>query len=195
RRQCACGWFAACQRRSPAYGRRSGSAAWTCRRWGGRRTRRSRLSPSEVARAGAHRLAWKRGLAFAQQRLQIQPPREHCELTVGGARPLRLRPVPVQLDAVLVGIAKVERLADAMVRGAVERNAGLQHSSKRVGELRSRRIENRRVIETGGARRRRRAAKTLPRVQPDVVVIAAGGQKRRTRTISLRQLEPEHIAI
>ena len=133
----------------------------------------------------------RRRVAFAQQPLEIEPPREHRELAVGGPRPLLLRPIPIQLDAVLVGIAQVQRLADAVVRRAVERNARLQHSAKRVGELRARRIEDRRVIEAGGARRRRRAAKTLPGVQPDVVVIAAGGKKRRTRTVSLRQLEPE----
>ena len=82
-----------------------------------------------------------------------------------------------------------------MVRGAVERNAGLQHSPQRVGQLRSRRIQDGRVIEAGGARRRRRAAKALPGVQPDVVVVAAGGEERRARAVPLRQLEPEDVAV
>ncbi len=34
------------------------------------------------------------------------------------------RPVPVELDAVAVRVAQVDRLADAVIRGAVEWDAG-----------------------------------------------------------------------
>jgi len=38
---------------------------------------------------------------------------------------LRLRPVPIEFDAVLVGVAQIQRLAHAVIAGPVERDAGL----------------------------------------------------------------------
>ena len=49
-----------------------------------------------------------------------QPLREHRQRAIRRARPLFLRPVPIEFDAVLVGIAQIKRLADAVVAGAVE---------------------------------------------------------------------------
>ena len=46
-----------------------------------------------------------------------------------------------------------------------------------------------------GASWRRRAALALPRIEPDVVVIAARGDKSRVRAIPLCKLESEHTAI
>jgi hypothetical protein len=45
---------------------------------------------------------------------------------------LLLRPIPIKLDAVLVRIAQVKRLADAVIAGAVERNTGLDDAMERV---------------------------------------------------------------
>ena len=134
-------------------------------------------------------------LPLLQQRLDIQPLREHRELAVRPERPLLLRPVPIELDAVVVGIAQIERLADAVVAGAVERDAGRHQAAERVGERGARRIEDRDVIEAGRAGRRRRAALALPGVEADVVVIAAGRDEGRLRAHALHQLEAEHAAI
>ena len=46
-------------------------------------------------------------------------------------RPLLARPVPVELDPVAVGIVEVERLADAVVGGAAERDPGLGQAAQR----------------------------------------------------------------
>src|ERR1700724_3739508 len=51
---------------------------------------------------------------LGEQIRQIEPAGEHGELAVGGARPCFLRPVPVKLDAVVVGAAQIECLADAV---------------------------------------------------------------------------------
>ena len=115
-----------------------------------------------------------------QQFLEIQPFREHRERSVRRARPLLLRPVAIELDAVLVGIAQIKRLADAVIAGAVELDAGLRSRDQRVGQRRARRVENGDVEQPGGARRRRMAAVALPGVEADVMVIAAGGNERRT---------------
>ena len=64
-------------------------------------------------------------LPLPQQIVEIEPAREHRQRSVRRARPLLFGPVPIELDAVLVGIAQIERLADAVIAGAVELNAGL----------------------------------------------------------------------
>ena len=50
------------------------------------------------------------------------------------------------------------------------------------------------VVETRRAGRRRRAARGLPRVQPDVVVVAAGGDERRLVAHPRLLLEAEDVA-
>ena len=130
-----------------------------------------------------------------QQILQIQPLREHRERSVRRARPFLLRPVAIELDAVLVGIAQIKRLADAVVAGAVELDAGLDHAIQRIRQRRARGIENGGVKQPGGAWRRRMAAFAFPGVEPDVVVIAAGRNERRTGAHPLHHLEAEHAAI
>jgi len=47
------------------------------------------------------------GFALAQEVVEVEPVREHRQRSVGLARPLFLGPVPIQFDAVLVGIAQV----------------------------------------------------------------------------------------
>src|SRR6478735_3723926 len=73
-------------------------------------------------------------LALPQQIFQIEPLCEHRQRAVRVARPLLAGPVPIQFDAVLVGVAQVERLADAVVAGAVERNAGGDNAMQGIGE-------------------------------------------------------------
>jgi len=96
----------------------------------------------------------RRVAGFGEQVRQIEPAREHGELAVGGQRPLCLRPIPIKLDAVIVGIAQIDRLADAVIGSAFERNLGVEHAAQRRAERRAGRIEDRQMIEAGGARRR-----------------------------------------
>src|SRR5262249_46425713 len=51
------------------------------------------------------------------------------------------------------------------------------------------------MIEPGAARRRWIAAAAFPVIEPDVMVIAAGGNKSRLRPPALHQLEAEHASI
>ena len=89
-------------------------------------------------------------------------PSVHGKLTVGRPRPEFTGPVPVKLDAVVVGIAQIECFADAMIGGAVERNFGFDQPAQRVGELGARRIKDRQMIEAGRAVLRRRPAACSP---------------------------------
>jgi hypothetical protein len=69
------------------------------------------------------KLTWS-AFQFCQEALHVQTLGDHVQLAVGIAWPFLLRPVPIQFDAVLVRVAQVERLTDAMVAGAVEGYAG-----------------------------------------------------------------------
>jgi hypothetical protein len=50
------------------------------------------------------------GVGLAQEVLKVEPPRVHRQPALGGSGPLGGRPVPVELDAVAVGVTQVERL-------------------------------------------------------------------------------------
>ncbi len=54
---------------------------------------------------------------------------DHRQVAVGVPRPFRLRAVAVELDAVAVRVAQVERLGDSVVGGSVERDAGGEQSA------------------------------------------------------------------
>jgi len=62
--------------------------------------------------------------SLPQQIFQIEPLGEHRQRALRRARPLLFRPVPIELDAVLVRVAQIKRLADAVIAGAVEGNSG-----------------------------------------------------------------------
>ena len=97
-------------------------------------------------------------------------------------------------DEVLVGIAQIKRLAHAMIRRTVEFDARCDQAPQRIRQQRARRIEDGHVIQTRCARRRRRTARALPRVQPDVMMITARRQKHRLLPVTLHHLEAQHIA-
>jgi hypothetical protein len=50
-----------------------------------------------------------------KQTVHIRMAREHCEAAVSRARPLLLRPVPMKLHAIVVGITEIDGFADAVV--------------------------------------------------------------------------------
>ena len=78
---------------------------------------------------------------FLQQPFEIEPARVHLDAAVGRLRPFLARAVPIEFDAVFVGVAQIQRLADAVVGGAVERDAGRRQTAQRVGERGAGRIE------------------------------------------------------
>ena len=134
-------------------------------------------------------------LPLPQQILEIQPLDKHRKRAVRRPRPLLLRPVPIEFDAALVGIAQVKRFANAMIAGAVERNLCLYEAMQGVRQRRAGRIEDRGVKQPGRSRRRWMPALAFPGVEADVVVIAAGRNERRAGTHALHQFKPEHAAI
>ena len=49
--------------------------------------------------------------------------RVHCKASIWVARPLGLRTVPVQFDAISVGVVEIQRFAHAVIGGACQRNS------------------------------------------------------------------------
>src|SRR4051812_24723156 len=70
----------------------------------------------------------------AQQIVQIEWHREHRLFTVRSARPRFAGPVPVKLDAVLVGIAQINRFADAVIAGPLKGNVCRGQSSQGISQ-------------------------------------------------------------
>ncbi len=82
-----------------------------------------------------------------------------------------------------------------MIRSAVQFDACLHQPAERIRQCRARRINDGQMIQSRAARRRWRTARALPRVQPDVMMIAARRNERRLRTKPLLQFKAQHVAI
>src|ERR1051326_5638546 len=154
-----------------------------------------RASSLPPKRRSASHVAQRSG-TFAQKRFHVQGPRVHLHTdTLARPGPLLLRPVPVELDPVLVRIAEVDRLADAVVARAAQRDPGLEHAADGIAERGARRVADRDVVEARRPRRRRRRTLGLPRVQADVMVVAARGHERGRVAHSLHHVEAENVAV
>jgi len=117
------------------------------------------------------------GLAgLGEEGVEVEGAGVHGDVAGGGAGPLGGGEVAVELEAVAVGVFEVEGLADAVVGGAGEGDAGVAEAAEGVGEGGSVGVEDREVVEAGGAGGRRPTAPALPGVQADVVVVAAAGR-------------------
>src|SRR6266542_870721 len=101
-----------------------------------------------------------------EQALDVEREGDHGDApTFLRTRPFLLRAVAIELDAILVGIAEIDRLADAVVARTVERDAGVQNGAHRLRQGPAIRIADRDVEESGRPTRRRRATFRFPRVQ------------------------------
>jgi hypothetical protein len=108
-----------------------------------------------------------------EKSFKVEPPGHHREAAIVIARPFGLGSVAVEFNAILVGIAQIERFAYPVIGGAVEPYAIGGETAERIGKIATARIEDCDVIKAGGAGWRRRAALAFPGVEPDVVMIAA----------------------
>jgi hypothetical protein len=130
-----------------------------------------------------------------EQFFEVERFGDYGEIALRGARPFGFGAVPVELDAIAVGVAKIECLADAVIGSAFEPNVGVDQAAKGVGEFGACGIDDREVIEAGGAGRGRGAAMALPGIEADVVMVAACGEERGGVADALRDLEAEDVAI
>src|SRR5690242_14976294 len=84
---------------------------------------------------------------LGQEILQVQRHRRHarCNLSL----PDFSGTIPVDLNAMSVGIAEIERLADEMVRSTCELNSIASRMGEPAGEVCSFRYEQREVVQPG----------------------------------------------
>src|SRR5215208_5572546 len=132
---------------------------------------------------------------LSEEALNVEGPCHHCESAFGSARPLLLRTVPVQLDAVAVGIPQVQRLEDAVVRGSVDGVVGFQEPLESKGEVMSLGVEDGEVEEPCRMRRSRVGVAAHPGVQADVVVVSARGEEDCVVSVPLGHLESENVPV
>ncbi len=159
-------------------------------------TRRGPRLPTGGGRSAGSRtpLEPSQRSSSAKQIVQVERVGEHLQRAVRLLRPLLLRPVPIKLDAVVVRVAQIERLGDAVVAGAFERDLGGDQPPQRVGQKPAGRVENGGMVKAGGAGGGRRAAAALPGVQADMMVVAAGRDEGRARPAGGHR-ETQHAAI
>ena|SRR5688572_11720633 len=112
---------------------------------------------------------------FSKEGLEIQSSGEHRERPVRVARPMVTWAVPIEFEPITVRVAKVNCFTDAVVGCAVEANTMPQQPAHGVGEIRPRRIKDGRMIQAGRTRRCRLATCAFPRVEPNVMMVSAGG--------------------
>src|SRR3990170_4307839 len=82
-----------------------------------------------------------------------------------------------------------------MVGSSIKRDIVGLEPAQRVTQVGPRRIEDRRVEKSRGARRWRRTAKAFPGIHAKVMVITSGRNKRRLVAIKLLQLKSQHATI
>ena len=106
-----------------------------------------------------------------QQATQIQMAREHSEAAISRARPLFLRPVPIELHTVVVGVVEIDCFADTVVCRAFERDAGLLDPPHGGSQLGSCRIQDSDMIQTRRAGRRWLTPSAFPGVQAEITIM------------------------
>src|SRR4029077_15744275 len=82
-------------------------------------------------------------LRFTEQAFQVEAPGVHLQFAGGIAGPEFPRSIAIQLDAVVVGIPQIDRLAYAVIGCTFQRNSGGQDSSQSCGERRTSGIDDR----------------------------------------------------
>src|SRR3984957_6698377 len=132
---------------------------------------------------------------LAHEAFEVEAAGVHGEVAFDVVGPEVARAIPVELDAVVVGVAEVDGFADAVVRGAFERDFWGEDAAESGGEFGARGVDDGGVVEAGGARGRRVAAETFPRVEADVMVVAAGGEECGGVAHALHDLQTEHAGI
>src|SRR5262245_22780934 len=84
------------------------------------------------------------------QALQIERIRTHAQV-LANEWPLDARSIAIDLDAVAVRIGEVNRLADSVVRGALQDRAGLHEPAQRPSQIGARWRQYREMVQAGRA--------------------------------------------
>jgi hypothetical protein len=130
-----------------------------------------------------------------QEPLKLQRPRIHRQATLRVHRPLLPRTIPVELDAVLIRIAQIERLAYSVIRRPIQPHLRVDQAIERITQRCTRRVYQRQVIEPGCSWSRMRSAQTFPGIQPNVMVVSARRDECGSIAKAKHQFEAKHTAV
>src|SRR5215207_8418048 len=127
--------------------------------------------------------------------LDVEGLSDHCELALLRIGPLLAGAVPGEFDAVLVRVAKVEGLGDAVVGGTVYGIPGIEDPLEGPGELSTLGVEDGEVEESRGSPGRGWDILASPGVEADVMVVAAGGEEHGVLPVPLGDFESQQIPV
>src|SRR5437763_1511331 len=108
--------------------------------------------------------SFRRSSQFRQELLKVERIRHHRKLSID-IRPLLTRPIPIDLDAVIIGVAKVDGFANAVVGGSVDRDSSREDALESRRKRHAAGIQDRKVKEARCPRSRWRAALAFPDVK------------------------------
>ena len=94
-------------------------------------------------------------------------------------RPFVDRPIPHQLDVIAVRVAHVDRQVGTVICGLTDRPIDRLQTAAGIRERSPRRVRERHVVQSRDAVRLWTATGRLPRVEAEVVVIAAGRDEQK----------------
>src|SRR5215210_2944400 len=115
-----------------------------------------------------------RSIELAEKPLDVERPGYHRELAFFRVGPRFAGTVPGELDAVLVRVAEVEGLGDAVIGGAVYGVLRVEEVFERLRQLPALGVEDGEVKKTRGFPGGGRDGASGPGVEADVVVVTAG---------------------
>src|SRR5439155_2083710 len=104
-----------------------------------------------------------------------------------GHRWIRAETCPVPVRGV-----EEQSLAHTVVRRALEPHAVVHEAAERLRQSATGRIADREMEEARRAARRRRTPAAFPGVEPDVMVVAAGGKEGRAGHLG-REFEAQNV--
>lgn len=102
---------------------------------------------------------------------------KHGEASVGILWPLLLREIPVEFDAILIGIGQIDGVADTVVGGTLKGDAGFDDALDGVGEVGAGGIEDGDVEEASAVGWGWLASGAFPGVDDDVMMITTGREE------------------
>lgn len=117
-------------------------------------------------------------LQFRQDGTEIEELGIDRQIAIGGGRPFFLKTIAIDLYANAVVVAKVNRLADSLIGGAIDQPSAVDQPFQGPCHFPAARIEYRKMVQSRSVAGWSRTTDTPPGVQPNMVVIFARRKKR-----------------
>ncbi len=148
--------------------------------------------PQRMPGAQGRLVLWR---SLGQKSLKVDRIIDHGKVSFSVTWPFGLGAVAVKLYPIAIGIRDIDRLADSVISGALNRDPGLDQAAQGIGQLRAIRVEERSVIKPCVTLRCGCATKTFPGIQTKVVMIATSRQKCRPCAEFLLNLKTKHALV